>query len=78
MASTARLAPKRMDELNSWRKVDREQRHQLRHNASTEIRRAFGYEAAQRSLNRTSAQVTDAVYAEPDGSKVAEIMRRVG
>ena len=42
------------------------------------IRRAFGLEAAQLAHGHSSARVTDAVYAERDGSKVAEIMRRVG
>ena len=52
--------------------------HQLRHNAATEIRRAFGLEAAQLALGHSSAQVTAAVYAERDHNKVAEIMRQVG
>jgi len=46
--------------------------------AAPAIRQAFGLEAAQLALGHSSAQVTDAVYAERDGSKVAEIMRRVG
>lgn len=50
----------------------------LRHTAATEIRRAFGLEAAQLALGHSSAQVTDAVYAERDHGKVAEIMRQVG
>jgi integrase len=77
-AWTARLTPKQKDELKVWRKAHRWHPHQLRHNAATEIRRAFGLEAAQLALGHSSAQVTDAVYAERDGSKVAEIMLRVG
>jgi integrase len=74
----ARLTPKQQAELTAWRKAHRWHPHQLRHNAATEIRRAFGLEAAQLALGHSSAQVTDAVYAERDMSKVAEIMRRVG
>lgn len=77
-AWTARLTPRQKEELKAWRKAHRWHPHQLRHTAATEIRRAFGLEAAQLALGHSSAQVTDAVYAERDGSKVAEIMRRVG
>ena len=74
----ARLTPKQKAHLTAWQKARRWHPHQLRHTAATEIRRAFGLEAAQLALGHSSAQVTDAVYAERDGSKVAEIMRRVG
>ncbi len=49
--------------------------HQLRHTAATKIRGAFGLEAAQLALGHSSAQAMDAVYAERDHGKVAEIMR---
>ena len=48
------------------------------HNAATEIRKAFGLEAAQLALGHASAQITDAIYAERDHAKVIEVMRRVG
>jgi integrase len=73
-----RLTPKQRAELTAWRKAHRWHPHQLRHTAATEIRKAFGLEAAQLTLGHSSAQVTDAVYAERDAAKVAEIMRRVG
>jgi integrase len=72
------MTPKQKDELKAWRKAHRWHPHQLQHNAATEIRRAFGLEAAQLALGHSLAQMTEAVYAERDGSKVAEIMRRVG
>jgi len=73
-----RLTPKQRAELTAWRKAHRWHPHQLRHTAATEIRKAFGLEAAQLTLGHSSAQVTDAVYAERDQTRVAEIMRRVG
>lgn len=74
----ARLTPKQKADLAAWQKAHRWHPHQLRHTAATEIRRAFGLEAAQLTLGHSSAQVTDAVYAERDHGKVAEIMRQVG
>jgi len=74
----ARLTPKQKADLAAWQKAHRWHPHQLRHTAATEIRRAFGLEAAQLALGHSSAQVTDAVYAERDHGKVAEIMRQVG
>lgn len=67
-----------LDELVAWRKAHRFHPHQLRHNAATELRKAFGLEAAQLTLGHASAQITDAIYAERDRAKVIEIMRNVG
>jgi integrase len=66
------------DELVAWRKAHRFHPHQLRHNAATELRKAFGLEAAQLTLGHASAQITDAIYAERDRAKVIEIMRKIG
>jgi integrase len=74
----ARLTPKQEADLAAWQKAHRWHPHQLRHTAATEIRRAFGLEAAQLTLGHSSAQVTDAVYAERDQGKVVDIMRQVG
>jgi integrase len=52
--------------------------HQLRHTSATLIRREFGLEAASLVLGHSSATVTDAVYAERDGSKVSDVMLRIG
>lgn len=74
----ARLTPKQKADLAPWHKARRCHQHQLRHTAATEIRRAFGLDAAQLALGHSSAQVTDAAYAERDHGKVAEILRLVG
>jgi len=73
-----RLTAKQKEDLKSWQKAHRWHPHQLRHNAATEIRKTFGLEAAQLVLGHASAQVTDAVYAERDHSKVINVMQRVG
>ena len=39
---------------------------------------AFGLEAAQLALGHSSAQVTDAVYAERNMNNVTKIMQQVG
>lgn len=51
--------------------------NQLRHNAGTEIRRAFGLEAAQVVLGHSKADVTQ-VYAERDAALAKDIMRKFG
>ncbi|HKQ49701.1 MAG TPA: site-specific integrase [Phycisphaerae bacterium] len=66
------------EDLMAWRKAHCWHPHQLRHNAATALRREFGLEAAQLALGHASAQITDAVYAERDRSKVIEIMRKIG
>jgi integrase len=69
--------PEGQDEA-AWRKAHRWHPNQLRHTAATEIRREFGLEAAQLVLGHSSALVTDAVYAQRDEAKVAEVLRKVG
>ncbi len=64
--------------LDAWRKEHRWFPYQLRHTAATLYRREHGLEASALVLGHASARVTDAVYAERDQSKVAEIMRLVG
>jgi integrase len=77
------------DRANSWAKggvvidsaarlIPRWHPYQLRHNAATAIRKAFGLEAAQIALGHSSAAITDAVYAERDTGKIREIMRQIG
>jgi integrase len=51
--------------------------NQLRHNAATRIRGAYGIEAARVILGHSSA-VTSEIYAEVDREKAQEIMRRIG
>ncbi|HRQ73988.1 MAG TPA: tyrosine-type recombinase/integrase, partial [Phycisphaerales bacterium] len=77
-ARLARLTDREKRELAEWRRTHRWHPHQLRHSAATRIRREFGLEAAQLVLGHSSAVITDAVYAERDQTKVAEVVRRVG
>ncbi|GAB4550492.1 MAG: site-specific integrase [Phycisphaerales bacterium] len=74
----ARLTDREKLELAEWRRAHRWHPHQLRHSAATRIRQEFGLEAAQLVLGHSSAVITDAVYAERDQSKVADVIRRVG
>jgi integrase len=52
--------------------------HQLRHTAGTLIRREFGLEAARIILGHSSASVTDAVYAQRDMERIAQVMGAIG
>lgn len=67
-----------LEELAAWRRAHRFHPHQLRHSAATNFRRECGLEAAQLALGHASAQITDAVYAERDRTKLVEITRRIG
>jgi len=51
--------------------------NQLRHAAATDIRRAFGLEAAQIILGHAWADVTQ-VYAERDAQRAVEVVKRIG
>jgi integrase len=51
--------------------------NQLRHNAATRLRRAFGVDTTRAVLGHSTPVVTE-VYAELDGAKAAEAMERVG
>ncbi len=51
--------------------------NQLRHQAATEIRRAFDLEHAQASLGHTSPNVTT-IYAERDVLRACEVAKRLG
>ena len=51
--------------------------NQLRHNAATRIRAAYGIEAARIILGHSSA-VTSEIYAEIDREKAREIMSQLG
>jgi len=60
-----------------WRKQHHWHPHQLRHNAATELRKAFGIDVAQTILGHRSLQVTE-VYAERDMAAAARVMGEVG
>lgn len=77
-AYAKRLTPAERAQIKTFRASKRFHPHQLRHTAATLIRQQFGLEAAQLVLGHSSAMVTDAVYAERDASKIAEVIRRVG
>jgi integrase len=51
--------------------------NQLRHNAATRIRAAYGIEAARIILGHSSA-VTSEIYAEIDREKAKEIVAKIG
>jgi integrase len=74
----ARLTPTERAAVREWRQTHSWHVHQLRHNAGSEIRRAFGLEAAQLALGHASAQITDAVYAEWDWCRVVAVMQAIG
>lgn len=66
------------DAIKAWQKAHRWHPYQLRHNAATSLRREFGLEAAQLILGHSSAQITDAVYADRDREKILGIVQKIG
>lgn len=68
----------RLKQLASeWRAEHCWSPNQLRHTAATEIRAAFGLEAAQVVLGHSNANTTE-IYAEVDLEKAKQAMRQVG
>ncbi len=51
--------------------------NQLRHNAGTKIRKAFGLDTARATLGHSSATTTE-IYAELDHTKAADAMAKIG
>jgi integrase len=72
-------APDGLDEeqAKAWRRDHHWHPHQLRHNAATQLRRAFGIDAAQVILGHKTLAVT-AIYAEKNLAAAQEVMRKVG
>jgi integrase len=66
-----------VEERPAWTKQHRWTPNQLRHAAATDLRRAFGIEAARVVLGHTSSVVTE-IYAALDQGKAADIMAKVG
>jgi integrase len=64
-------------ELAEWQAKHRWAPNRLRHTVGTEVRRAFGLEAAQVTLGHSNAKVTQ-VYAERDAAKGYEVARAMG
>ncbi len=86
MPDYLRQIPRELDEdrrrelraaASSWRKSHCWSPNQLRHSAATEIRNAFGIEAAQVVLGHASLSVTE-IYAERDLALAASIARKLG
>jgi integrase len=73
----SQLSDKQRAELRQWRDDHRWAPNQLRHTAATEIRKAFGLEAAQIALGHSQVNITQ-VYAERDLAKGVEVARRIG
>jgi len=61
-----------------WRDEHRWNPHQLRHSAATRIRKEHGLEAASLLLGHSSAEVTDAIYAQRDLGTAARAARAYG
>jgi integrase len=76
-AAVSELPPAQLAELRTWQSARRWSPNQLRHAAATEVRRAFGLEAAQVVLGHSGADVTQ-IYAERDLAKGVEVARRIG
>lgn len=64
-------------EAKAWEKSHRWAPNQIRHTKATEIRKAYGLEAAQVILGHASADVTQ-IYAERDAAKARDIIRQIG
>jgi integrase len=64
-------------EASAWRKEHCWNPHQLRHTAATEIRRAYGLEAAQVVLGHSDAHVTE-IYAERDLNLAKQVAAKIG
>jgi integrase len=73
----ARLSPAEREEVARWRREHRWHAHQLRHTHATEVRRAFGLEAAQVALGHATANVTQ-VYAERDLALATKVAAQIG
>jgi integrase len=74
----ARLSPDERARLREWQKARRWRPNQLRHTAATRLRREHGLEIAQLVLGHSSAELTDAVYAQRDIDRVVWVMCKIG
>jgi integrase len=64
-------------EIKQWRSDHRWHPHQLRHSAATQIRAAFGVEAAQHTLGHAGIDVT-LLYAEKTGDIAKRVAASIG
>ncbi len=65
------------DGLETMRRSSIGDPNQLRHTRGTELRQAYGIEAAQVSLGHTHANITE-IYAERNFKQAIEIAKRLG
>lgn len=66
------------DALQAWKHQNHWTPHQLRHNAATRISKHYNLIRAQIALDHSSAELTDAVYAERDRELIDETMMELG
>lgn len=62
---------------SEWRRRHAWHPNQLRHTRGTDLRKAFGIEAAQTVLGHANLPTTE-IYAEADFAKARQIMSEVG
>jgi integrase len=65
------------EEIRQWRCDRRWHPHQLRHSAATQIRAAFGIEAAQHTLGHKKIDIT-AMYAEKNAAVARQVAAQIG
>jgi integrase len=76
-AWAARLTPDEKAQVRLWQREHRWHPHQLRHNAATNLRRAYGVELARIVLGHASAFTTE-IYAEADRQQAIEVLAKIG
>jgi integrase len=65
------------EEIDKWRSEHRWHVHQLRHSAATQIRAAYGIEAAQHTLGHAKIDIT-AMYAEKNAAVAQRVAAQIG
>lgn len=73
----ARLGDEKWKQAKAWQREHQWHPHQLRHNAATSIRKAFGLEAARAILGHRSVSTTQ-IYAEIDQDRVDKVIKQIG
>lgn len=76
-ARKRRLSSRQLKELTKWQADHRWGPNRLRHSRGTEVRKAFGLEAAQVTLGHRKADVTQ-IYAERNEELAKQVAREAG